>query len=65
MIFFKRLPFRYPIYGQSTVELRFTDIKERNSRIVKAYKEGYSQQMMAKVLEMAQSTISGIVKRYG
>ena len=41
------------------------DIKERNSRIVKAYKEGYSQHMMAKVLEMAQSTISGIVKRYG
>jgi len=42
-----------------------TDIKERNSRIVKAYKEGYSQHMMAKVLEMAQSTISGIIKRYG
>jgi len=42
-----------------------TDIKERNSRIVKAYKEGYSQHMMAKVLGLAQSTVSGIVKRYG
>ena len=41
------------------------DIKERNKRIIKAYKEGYSQHMMAKVLEMAQSTISGIIKRYG
>ena len=29
------------------------------------HKEGYSQHMMAKVLEMAQSTISGIVERYG
>jgi len=42
-----------------------TDTKKRNSRIVKAYKEGYSQHMMAKVLEMAQSTISGIIKRCG
>ena len=39
------------------------DIKERNSRIVQAYKEGYSQHMMAKVLGLAQSTVSGIVKR--
>jgi len=42
-----------------------TDIKERNSKIVQAYKEGYSQHMMAKVLGLAQSTVSGIVKRYG
>ena len=40
------------------------DIKDRNSKIVQAYKEGYSQHMMAKVLGMAQSTISGIVRRY-
>ena len=33
--------------------------------IVKVYKEGYSQHMIAKVLGMAQSTINGIVKRYG
>ncbi len=30
--------------------------------IVKAYKEGYSQHMIAKVLGMAQSTINGIYK---
>jgi REP element-mobilizing transposase RayT len=41
------------------------DIKKRNSTIVKVYKEGYSQHMIAKVLGMAQSTINGIVKRYG
>ncbi len=41
-----------------------TDIKDRNSKIVKAYQDGYSQHMMAKVLELAQSTVSGIVKRY-
>jgi DNA-binding NarL/FixJ family response regulator len=39
------------------------EIKKRNSTIVKAYKEGYSQHMIAKVLGMAQSTINGIVKR--
>ena len=39
------------------------NIKKRNSIIVKAYKEGYSQHMIAKVLGMAQSTINGIVKR--
>ncbi len=42
-----------------------TDIKERNSKIVQAYKDGYSQHMMAKVLGLSQSTVSGIVKRYG
>ena len=42
-----------------------TDIKERNSKIVQVYKEGYSQHMMAKVLGLSQSTVSGIVKRYG
>ena len=41
------------------------DIKKRNSIIAKAYKEGYSQHMIAKVLGMAQSTVHGIVKRYG
>ncbi len=40
------------------------EIKKRNMTIVKVYKEGYSQHMIAKVLGMAQSTINGIVKRY-
>ena len=44
---------------------KIKDIKKRNSTIVKAYKEGYSQHMIAKVLGMAQSTIHGIIKRYG
>jgi REP element-mobilizing transposase RayT len=44
---------------------KITDIKERNVAIVKAYKEGYSQHMIAKVLGMAQSTINGIIKRCG
>ncbi len=42
-----------------------TDIKERNSKIVQAYKDGFSQHMMAKVLGLSQSTVSGIIKRYG
>ena len=41
------------------------DIKARNETIVKAYREGYSQHMIAKVLGMAQSTINGIIKRNG
>jgi len=39
------------------------DTKERNATICKAYKEGYSQHMIAKVLGLAQSTVNGIVKR--
>jgi len=41
------------------------DIKKRNTEIVKAYKNGYSQHMIAKVLGMAQSTISGVVRKCG
>jgi len=41
------------------------DKKKRNAIIVQSYEEGYSQHMIAKVLGMAQSTINGIVKRYG
>jgi DNA-binding NarL/FixJ family response regulator len=41
------------------------EIKKRNKAIINAYKEGYSQHMIAKVLGMAQSTIHGIIKRYG
>lgn len=39
------------------------DTKERNATICKAYKEGYSQHMIAKVLGLAQSTVNGIIKR--
>ena len=40
-----------------------TEIPKRNKAILKAYQQGYSQHMIAKVLGMAQSTINGIVKR--
>jgi len=39
------------------------EIKERNIAIVKAYKEGYSQHMIAKVLELNQATVQRIIKR--
>ena len=39
------------------------DTKERNTIILKAYKEGYSQHMIAKVMGLAQSTVYGIIKR--
>ena len=42
-----------------------SDTKTRNKTIVKAYKQGYSQHMIAKVLGMSQSTISAIIKRVG
>ena len=37
--------------------------KERNAIICKAYQEGYSQHKVAKVLGLAQSTVSAIVKK--
>ncbi|WP_297525567.1 sigma factor-like helix-turn-helix DNA-binding protein, partial [Sulfurovum sp.] len=37
--------------------------KERNAIICKAYQEGYSQHKIAKVLGLAQSTVSAIVKK--
>jgi len=49
-----------------SLKKRFTksqEIKERNVTISKAYKEGYSQHMIAKVLGLAQSTVNGIIKR--
>ena len=39
------------------------EIKERNVGIVKAYKQGYSQHMIAKVLELNQATVQRIIKR--
>nr|WP_226966451.1 helix-turn-helix domain-containing protein [Sulfurimonas sediminis] len=41
------------------------DKKERNSQIVKTYKEGYSQHMIAKVLGISQQAVCGIIKRSG
>ena len=42
---------------------KLKETKERNATICKAYKEGYSQHMIAKVLGLAQSTVNGIIKR--
>jgi len=39
------------------------DIKERNSIIVQAYKEGYSQQMIAKALKITQQAVFAVIKR--
>ena len=43
--------------------LDITEKKDRNSKIVKAYKEGYSQHMIAKVLGISQPAVFGIIKR--
>ena len=42
---------------------RATEIKERNKLILKTYQEGYSQHMIAKVLELNQATVQRIIKR--
>ena len=44
----------------------FKNIEEtatRNKKIVRAYEKGYSQHMIAKVLELNQSTVQRIIKR--
>lgn len=49
-----------------TLKKRFKkpqETKKRNTAICKAYKDGYSQHMIAKVLGLAQSTVNGIIKR--
>jgi putative transposase len=38
-------------------------IKERNRLIIKAYQEGYSQHMIAKVLNISQPAVYGVIKR--
>ena len=40
-----------------------TEMKERNSKIVKAYAEGYSQHMIAKVLGISQPAVNGVIRR--
>jgi len=37
--------------------------KERNSKIVKAYAQGYSQHTIAKVLGLSQPVVFGVIKR--
>ncbi len=39
------------------------DTKERNKLILKAYQKGYSQHMIAKVLDLNQATVQRIIKR--
>ena len=39
------------------------DIKDRNSIIVQAYNDGYSQQMIAKVLGVSQQAVFSVIKR--
>lgn len=43
--------------------LEVKDTKERNTQILKAYEQGYSQHRIAKVLGLAQPTVNAIVKR--
>jgi predicted DNA-binding protein YlxM (UPF0122 family) len=40
-----------------------SDIKQRNNNIVKAYKKGYSQYKIAKVLNISQPAVAGVIKR--
>ena len=39
------------------------DIKERNKQIIEAIKQGYSQHGIAKVLNISQPAVHGVVKR--
>jgi REP element-mobilizing transposase RayT len=51
---------------ESEVQKLFSDVKdkeERNKLILKAYDQGYSQHMMAKVLGITQQAVYGIIKR--
>ena len=43
--------------------LKVKDIKERNTQILKAYEQGYSQHMIAKVLGISQPAVYGVIKR--
>ncbi|MFA7028569.1 MAG: helix-turn-helix domain-containing protein, partial [Sulfurovum sp.] len=39
------------------------DKQERNKLILKAYEQGYSQHMIAKVLGITQQAVYGVIKR--
>ncbi len=47
----------------SKILLNTKDIKERNKLIVECYEQGYSQHVIAKVLELNQATVNRIIKR--
>ena len=40
-----------------------TNMQERNRQVIKAYKEGYSQYKIAKVLDISQPAVNGVIKR--
>jgi len=42
---------------------KIEDIKKRNKQIVKAYEQGYSQHMIAKVLGISQPAVNGVIRR--
>ena len=51
---------------EAEVQKLFSDVKDkdkRNKLILRAYKQGYSQHMMAKVLGITQQAVYGIIKR--
>ncbi|MEA3492323.1 MAG: helix-turn-helix domain-containing protein [Campylobacterota bacterium] len=53
-----------PDIEKLTKMLRDTkNLQERNSKIVKAYEQGYSQHMIAKVLGLSQPAVFGVIKR--
>jgi DNA-directed RNA polymerase specialized sigma subunit len=39
------------------------DMQTRNKQIIKAYKQGYSQHSIAKVLGISQPAVNGVIKR--
>jgi len=39
------------------------DLQERNIKVVKAYAQGYSQHVIAKVLGLSQPAIYSVIKR--
>ena len=51
------------LYDLEYHEKKIKDIKERNGIIIQAYKEGYSQQRIAKVLEITQQAVCAVIKR--
>ncbi len=38
-------------------------IQKRNRNIIQAYKKGYSQYKIAKVLDISQPAVAGVIKR--
>ncbi|MEA3455647.1 MAG: helix-turn-helix domain-containing protein [Campylobacterota bacterium] len=51
------------IFEEVIIFEKVTEVKERNETIAKAYLQGYSQNMIAKVLGLNQATVQRIIKR--